>query len=94
VSDGLLLTRAERSRLFWLKFAAGAGPALLVAIVALALGGGSVAWAIAIFGVLIGLLIALNARRVRGAAIGGTVIAALLTIFQIVIAWFVTHPIQ
>ena len=94
MADGLLLTRAERTRLFWLKFAAGAGPALLVAIVALALGGGSVAWAIAIFGVLVGLLVPLNARRVRGAAIGGIVIAALLTIFQIVVAWFVTHPIQ
>jgi hypothetical protein len=94
VADGLLLTGKERLRLFWLKVGAGVGPALAVAVVALALGGGSVAGTIAIFGVLIGLLVATNARTVRGAVIGGIVVAALLVVFQVIVAWFVAHPIQ
>jgi hypothetical protein len=94
VADGLLLTRAERLRLFWLKLAAGAGPALAVAIVVLALGGGSIAWAIAIFGLLIGLVVPTSARTVRGGLIAGIVIAAFLIFFQLVVAWFVTHPIE
>ena len=93
MADGLLLTRKERIRSFWLKLAGGVGPALAVAIVALAIGGGSGAWAIAIFGVLIGLVVATSARTVRGALIGGLVVAGLLIAFQIVVAWFFTHPI-
>jgi membrane associated rhomboid family serine protease len=34
------------------------GPALAVAVVALAIGGGSTAWAIAIFGIFTGLVVA------------------------------------
>jgi len=94
VADGLLLTGKERLRLFWLKFGAGVGPALAVAVVALALGGGSVAWTIAIFGVLIGLLVATNARTLRGALIGGVVVALVLVVFQAIVAWFISHPIQ
>jgi hypothetical protein len=93
MADGLLLTRKERVRFFWLSFAAGVGPALVVAAIALALGGGAAAWAIAIFGVLIGLLVATSARTLRGALIGGLLIAALLIAFQIVVAWFFTHPV-
>ena len=93
MADGLLLTRAERIRFFWLRFTAGVGPALVIAVVALAIGGGSGAWAIALFGVLIGLVVATSARTVRGALIGGLVIAALLIAFQIIVAWFFTHPI-
>jgi hypothetical protein len=93
MADGLLLTRKERISFFWLRFAAGVGPALVVAAIALALGGGAAAWAIAIFGVLIGLLVATSARTLRGALIGGLVTAALLIAFQIVVAWFFTHPV-
>jgi hypothetical protein len=93
MADGLLLTRKERIRSFWLKFAAGVGPALAVAIVALAIGGGSAAWAIAIFGILIGLLVATSARTARGALVGGLVVAGFLIAFQVVVAWFFTHPI-
>jgi hypothetical protein len=93
MADGLLLTRKERIRFFWLRFAAGVGPALVIAVVALAIGGGSGAWAVAIFGVLIGLVVATSARTVRGALIGGLVIAGLLIAFQIVVAWFFTHPV-
>ncbi len=93
MADGLLLTRKERISFFWLRFAAGVGPALVVAAIALALGGGAAAWAIAIFGVLIGLLVATSSRTLRGALVGGLVIAALLIAFQVVVAWFFTHPV-
>jgi hypothetical protein len=93
MADGLLLTRKERIRFFWLRFAGGVGPALVVAIVALALGGGTAAWAIAIFGALVGFVVASSARTVRGAFVGGLVVAGLLIAFQIVVAWFFTHPI-
>jgi hypothetical protein len=93
MADGLLLTRKERIRSFWARFAAGVGPALAVAVVALAIGGDSAAWAIAIFGTLIGLVVASSARTARGALIGGLVVAGLLIAFQIVVAWFFTHPI-
>jgi hypothetical protein len=93
MADGLLLTRKERMSFFGVRFAAGVGPALAVAAIALALGGGAAAWAIAIFGVLIGLLVATSARTLRGALIGGLVTAGLLIVFQVVVAWFFTHPV-
>jgi len=46
-------------------------------MVALALCGGATAWAIASFGALI----------------GGVIVAGLLIAFQIVVAWFFTHPV-
>ena len=94
MADGLLLTGKERARSFWLKLAGGAGPSLVLVAVAAALGGGSVAYSMAVFGVLIGFVIATTARKPRGALIGGVVLVAVLLVFQIVVAWFVTHPIQ
>jgi hypothetical protein len=94
VADGLLLTGKERARVFWLKLAGGAGPSLVLVAVAAALGGGSVAFSIAVFGVLIGFAIATTARTPRGALISGIALAVVLIVFQIVVAWFVTHPIQ
>jgi hypothetical protein len=46
---------------------------------------------ILIFGALLGLFVASSARKLRGAAIGGVVCAVVLFLFQLVIAWFVTH---
>jgi hypothetical protein len=94
MADGLLLSEKERLRIFWLKFAAGAGPSLVLVAVAAALGGGSVAYTIAFFGVLIGFVIATSARKPRGALIGGLALGLLLLVFQIVVAWFITHPIE
>jgi len=94
MADGLLLSGKERLRIFWLKFAAGVGPSLVLVAVAAALGGGSVAYTLAFFGVLIGFVIATSARKPRGALIGGLALAVLLFVFQIIVAWFVTHPIQ
>jgi hypothetical protein len=94
MADGLLLTRKERLRVFWLKFAAAVGPALVLVVVAVALGDGAVGWSIAAFGLLLGFLVATTARTIRGALVAGLVIAVVLLVFQIVVAWFVTHPIE
>ena len=91
MADGLLLTRRERVRLYWQKFGLGYGPSALLGIVALALGGGAVGVVILVFGALLGFFVASSARKLRGAAIGGVVCAVLLFLFQLVIAWFVTH---
>lgn len=94
MADGLLLTRKERLRAFWLKFAGGLGPSLVLVAVAAAVGGGAVAYSIAVFGVLLGFVVATSARRVRGAVAGGVALAVVLLLFQVVVAWFVTHPIE
>jgi hypothetical protein len=91
VADGLLLTRRERVRLYWQKAGLGFAPSALLGVVALALGGGAVGWVILIFGALLGFFVASSARKLRGAAIGGVVCAVILFLFQLVIAWFVTH---
>ncbi|HEY5170862.1 MAG TPA: hypothetical protein VIK54_03955, partial [Acidimicrobiia bacterium] len=87
-------TGKERARLFWLKLAGGAGPSLILVAIAAALGSGAVAYSMAVFAVLIGFVIATTAKKPRGALIGGIVLVAVLLVFQIVVAWFVTHPIQ
>ena len=94
MADGLLLTRKERVTVFWAKFAAGLGPSLVLVAVAAVLGGGAVAYSIAVFGVLLGFVIATTARKVRGALVGGVALAIVLLLFQVVVAWFVTHPIE
>jgi hypothetical protein len=94
VADGLLLTGRERARVFWLKVAGGAGPSLALAGVAVVVGGGVVAGAIAVFGVLMGFVIATTARKPRGALKGGIALAIVLVVFQIIAAWFFTHPIE
>lgn len=94
MADGLLLTRKERLRIFWLKFGGAVGPSLVLVVVALALGAGAVGWSIAVFGVLLGFFIATTARTVRGAATAGVAVAVVLLLFQVVVAWFITHPIE
>ena len=91
MADGLLLTRSERVRLYWQKFAVGYAPSFLLGVIALALGAGSVAYVILIFGFLLGFFVASSARKVRGAVIGGIVCGLILFLLQILIAWFVTH---
>jgi hypothetical protein len=94
MADGLLLTATERRRLFWLKFAGGAGPSLVLVAIAAALGSGAVAYSMAVFAVLIGFVIATTARKPSGALKGGVGLLVALLVFQIVVAWFITHPIQ
>jgi hypothetical protein len=94
MADGLLLTRRERLRLFWGKVGGGMGPPLLLAVGVATLGGGAVAVAIAVLGILLGLVVATSAKTTRGALIAGIVIAATLFVLQLVLAWFATHPIQ
>jgi FtsH-binding integral membrane protein len=94
VADGLLLTGKERARIFWLKFTGGVGPSLVLGAIAVALGSEAVAATIAVFAVLIGFVIATTARKPRGALKGGIALLIVLLVFQIVVAWFVSHPIQ
>ena len=94
MADGLLLTGRERVRTFWLKLAAGAGPSLVLVAIAAALGAVAVAATMAVFAVLIGFVIATTARRPRGALKGGIALLVVLIVFQIVVAWFVSHPIE
>jgi hypothetical protein len=94
MADGLLLTGKERRRFFWLKLAGGAGPSLVLVAIAAALGAGVVAYSMAVFAVLIGFVIATSARKPRGALKGGIGLLVALLVFQIVVHWFFTHPIQ
>jgi hypothetical protein len=94
MADGLLLTRRERLRLFWAKAGAAYGPSLLLGVVALVLGGGAVGWMILIIGALLAFFVSTSAKKLRGAVIGGLVCALLLFVFQLVVAWFASHPIE
>jgi hypothetical protein len=94
VADGLLLTRRERLKLFWGRLGGGMGPPLLLAVVVAGLGGGAVAMAIAVLGVLLGLVVATNAKSNRGALLAGVAVAVALFVLQLVIAWLASHPIE
>ena len=93
MADGLLLTTRERLGIFGAKLAAGVGPTLVLSLGAALTGGGAAAVAIAVLGVLCGLVVATSARRPRGALVGGVAVAVALLVLQIVLAWFVSHPI-
>ena len=94
MTDQLLLTRGDRFRIFAVRFGGGVGPSLVLALGVAALGGGAVAIAIAVLGLLLGIVVATSARTDRGAVVGGIVTAVVLLLLQVVIAWFVTHPIE
>ena len=94
MADGLLLTRGDRVRLFWSKLGCAYGPSFLLGVIALALGAGAVGWMILVVGALLALFVATSAKKVRGALIGGLVCAVLLFVFQLVVAWFASHPIE
>jgi hypothetical protein len=94
VADGLLLTRRERLKLFWGRLGGGMGPPLLLAVVVAGLGGGAVAVAIAVLGVLLGLVVATNAKSNRGALVAGVAVAVALFVLQLAIAWLASHPIE
>ena len=94
MADGLLLTGRERRRIFWQKLGAAVGPSLVLVAVAAGLGARAVAFSMAIFAALIGFVIATTAKKPRGAVVGGIVLVLLLIAFQIVVAWFITHPIE
>jgi hypothetical protein len=94
VADGLLLGRRERLRVFWSKLGCAYGPSALLGLGSLALGGGAVGWMILIVGALLAFFVATSAKTVRGALIGGLVCAALVFVFQLVVAWFASHPIE
>ena len=93
MSDGLLDTRADKTKAFLLKSAWAIGPSLLLAAIFLALGGDVVALVVVFLGGMLGLSVATSVRTVHGAAYAGLVVAAALFALQIVVAWFASHPI-
>jgi hypothetical protein len=94
MADGLLLTRRQRARLVWSKLGCAYGPSFILGVSSLALGAGAVGWMILIVGALLAFFVVTSAKKVRGALIGGLVCAALLFGFQLVVAWFASHPIE
>ena len=93
MSDGLLLSRRERLARFETRFGAGLGPSLALVAAAFALGADAVGIAIAVTAVLCALLVGTSARTLRGAVVAGLAIAVALFLFQLVLAWFITHPV-
>ena len=93
MSDGLLLSRRERLARFETRFGAGLGPSLALVGAAFALGADAVGIAIAVTAVLCAVLVGTSARTVRGAVVAGLAIAVALFVFQLVSAWFITHPV-
>ena len=93
MSDGLLLSRRERLARFEARFGAGLGPSLALVAAAFALGADAVGVAIAVMAVLGAMLVGTSARTVRGAVVAGLVIALALFLLQLVLSWFITHPI-
>jgi len=93
MSDGLLLTRKERLQRFEVRFGAGLGPSLALVVAAFALGADAVGVAIVVMATLSAVLVGTNARTVRGAVVAGVVVALLIFLCQLVLAWFITHPI-
>jgi hypothetical protein len=91
--DGLLLSPRDRLLLFLEKCGYTLGPTVALALIALVTGGGVVAVAILALGGLIGIAAATSARTRRGAIVAGLVTAAFVFAVQVVIAWFVSHPI-
>jgi hypothetical protein len=92
--DGLLLTRGQRLRSYGEKAGLVVGPAIVLALVELALG----LWVDAVFVVAIAAMTALGAgssiRSRRGAAVFGLLLAAGILCFLLILAWFISHPIQ
>jgi hypothetical protein len=92
--DGLLLTRGQRLRSYGEKTGLVVGPSVVLALVALALG----LWVDAVFVVAIAAMTGLAAgssiRSRAGAAVFGLFLAAAIFSFLLVVAWFISHPIQ
>ncbi len=93
MTDDLLLTTGERLGRFGRFLGLASLPTLVLALVVLATGGGFVAGVVAGLGVFIALSIATSVRTARGALWAGVFVAVGLLVVQVMIAWFVSHPI-
>ena len=52
-----------------------------------------IAAVIAVLGGLVALAIATSVRTTRAALIGGAIVALALVVMQVVLAWFLSHPV-
>jgi hypothetical protein len=93
VADGLLMTRRERTSRFFRNLAGAFGPSALLALFALVAADAVLALVIAVLGGLVALAIATSVRTARGALTGGVTVALALVLMQIVLAWFLSHPV-
>ena len=93
MTDDLLLTTSERFGRFGRYLGLASSPSLVVALFILGTGGGLVAGVVAGAGIFMALSIATTVRTTRGALWAGVVVAVALLVIQIMLAWFVSHPI-
>jgi hypothetical protein len=93
LGDGVLDTRGYKLRCFTENLlCAGVAPGVL-ALAMLVIGGWVAAVIVAVLGLALALVVATSARTARGAAIGGSVVAAVILLFFVVTDWFFNHPI-
>jgi hypothetical protein len=93
LTDDLLLTTSERFGRFGRNLVLASSPTLVVALIVLATGGGFIAGVVAGAGIFMALSIATTVRTTRGAFWAGLTVAIALVVFQIMLAWFLSHPI-
>jgi hypothetical protein len=92
--DGLLLTRRERLRGYSERTGLIVGPSAVLALVALGFG----LWVVSIFVAVVAGMVALTAgsslRTRKGAAVFGLCLGAATLAFMLIVAFFISHPIQ
>jgi hypothetical protein len=94
VGDGLLLTRRERLRSYSEKTALVAGPALVLALVVLALGDWVIAVVVAAIAGMTALALGSALRTRVGALVMGLLLVGGIVAFLLAVDWLGTHPIQ
>ncbi len=93
MADGLLATRQERLTAYWAKFGLAVAPSGALAVAAALLDAPAVGIAISVVAVLAAFVTGQSARTRVGALVAGLVVAALLFLLQLVLAWLITHPV-
>ncbi len=93
MADGLLATRHERLSAYWAKFGLALAPSAVLAVAAVLLDAPAVGVAVAVVAVLVAFVTGQTARTRVGALVAGVVVAALLFLLQLVLAWLITHPV-
>lgn len=92
MADGLLLTRRERTTRLFRNLAGAYGPSAVVALAAVWVDS-VLAVVIAVLAALVAFPIATSVRTLRGALTGGVILAGALILLQVVLAWFLNHPV-
>jgi hypothetical protein len=91
--DRLLWTRRQKARDAAFRLGGVLGPTALLVLLVLATGGQATAVAMAGVGGLIGLAVVTDVGTPRGALYAGLVIAGVLLLLDVAIAYAIDHPI-